>query len=297
MDPTKLSENLTTDISPSCGIQFGTQPADAAQGYVITSTDFDYFPGPGESVTVEILHNGTLDTAINTCDSDPDGVELSVNTFPGGASYALSGNTSCFVDGVASFPDLKISDGASGQAAGEYTLVATYDSLPESDPSDAFRIWDEFICPTEGAPAYDETGDLSTLVLTSKDLQCFGITASNTLGDDPGFGARRTDTWEVAKSNGDMFQGYLEFQWTLTGTDPIPWTQVIWEGLADYQPVELCNPGVSHTDELKYHDGAGGLFPSGQNMCLVDSDLSDVDGVYVQSEIIAYNADLGTSKR
>lgn len=289
----QLSRYLVTQIDPSCGIRFGTQPQDGAAGDVITGVDLD--PNATSRVTVELYNASGIDTSV-------DSGTVTLTRSSGPTSGVLSGATATFIDGVATFVDLKISDGATAQAAGEYVLQASYSSY--TAVSGTFTIYDDLICPDPGVQdaEYSESGPASSIALNSQDQGCFGITVDNELG---GFvGTRRTDTWEVVKSNGTEFKGYLTFDWTLTGTSPIPWTEVTWTesggAVVDYHPVQLCNPGVSHTDSTKYSEGPGGLFPAGEKMCLVDSDLGEAtiggSTVYVQHEIIAYNADLGSRK-
>ena len=289
----QLSRYLVTQIDPSCGIRFGTQPHDAAAGDVITGTDLD--PTASSRVTVEIYNASGVDTSV-------DSGTVTLTRSSGPTSGVLSGATATFLDGVATFSTLSIGNGATAQAAGDYALQASYSGFTAS--SDTFTIYDDLICPDPGVQdaEYSESGPASSIALNSQDQGCFGITVDNELG---GFvGTRRTDTWEVVKSNGTEFKGYLTFDWTLTGTSPIPWTEVTWTesggAVVDYHPVQLCNPGVSHTDSTKYSEGPGGLFPAGEKMCLVDSDLGEAtiggSTVYVQHEIIAYNADLGSRK-
>lgn len=286
----------TTLITVSCGIEFETQPQDAVQGQVITGTDFD--PTAGK-VTVIIKNGGAIDTTVNS-----GSVTLSVLAGTGSGTYVLTGETANFSAGRATFDTLTIADApgtGGGPAAGAYLLVASYaglsatsDSNPEADGNQPFTIYDAYVCGNE---AYDESSYLSTIRLDSREdpASCYGIIVDS--NSDGSFG---TEEWLVTKSGRSVFKGFLTFDWTVDATQPIPWTRVIWDGLSDYQPVLLCNPGIDHEDSATYHEGSGGLFPTDQKMCLVDSDLREVvlDGVptYVQREIIAYNADLGSRK-
>lgn len=284
--PAGVSHYLTTVIDPACGIRFGTQPQDASQGDVITGVDLD--PEVASRVTVEIFNGSGVDESV-----DSGTVTLTVKSGP--TTHVLAGNTASFSNGVATFTSLSVSDldpdDPDKQAAGTYVLTAGYNAF--SVDSSSFQIYDDLICPdlTIPDPEYSESNGASSIELQSTDSSCFGITVTDTT---TAFGAKRQDTWSVTKSGTTLFQGYLTFTWDLSGTDPIEWTQVTWDGLTGYKDVVLCNFGVDYTDPTKYNQTATGLFPSGEEMCLAGQTLDMSTGV--QTEVIAYDTDLGTRK-
>jgi hypothetical protein len=271
--PAVVSHWLVTTIQSSCGIRFGKQPNDAAQGDVITGTALD---PSGPNVTVEIFNGGGVDTSVDTG-------TVTLTTKSGSGPGVLSGDTATFTDGVATFSSLKISDGAQ-PAAGDYTLTATYAQF--SADSDPFTIFDDELCPgadyQESSTQYQSLGGLTITPLSTE--SCFGVTVTDTTTNSG------TEEWDVTKSGDATIKGYLDITWELPGTDPVTWTKVLWVGLTEFQDIQRCEPGT-FTDET-FTD----QFPPDQEICLVSSNLRQSGTTWVQDERYAVNTDMGLRK-
>ena len=94
----------TSTVTVGCGLNFTNQPADAYPGETISTVDFD---PSGSNVIVSKMIGGVVDTTFNGL------VTLAAT------SATISGNTATAVNGVATFPNLKISN------VGTYQLVAS----------------------------------------------------------------------------------------------------------------------------------------------------------------------------
>jgi hypothetical protein len=264
------------------GIRFveGHTPQDAVLNTRISSTDLD---PTGPDVQVEYVVGGVRDTSLDTTG---EALTLSYGTTPASPLVpgTLQGFTADFTDGLASFPSLTISDTEPFDAAGDYTLIATYSTYTTESPS--FRIFDALLCNgddyTEGAQA-----DSGQLTIASETTSCFGIIVNNFSGNT---GTGNVDEWSVIKSvaGGNFIQGTFAINWDLgDGTDPVPWTQVTWEGLAGvYHDVQLCIAG--QTGEAQ--------FPGTEQICLISSQLVQVGTHWEQHEMFAYNTDMGARK-
>jgi hypothetical protein len=262
------------------GIRFveGHTPHDAVLNTTITNTDLD---PTAEPVQVEYVVGGVRQ------DLDTGTVTLSFGTTPPPPLVPGTlppGNTATFTDGVASFPNLKISDTEPFDAAGDYTLIAGYSTYTTESPS--FRIFDALLCNgddyTEGAQS-----DSGQLAIASETTGCFGIIVNNFSGNT---GTGNVDEWSVIKSvaGGNFIQGTFAINWDLgDGTGPVPWTQVTWEGLAGvYHDVQLCIAGQTGAAQ----------FPGTEQICLVSSELVQVLTHWEQHEVFAYNTDMGARK-
>lgn len=268
------------------GIRFvdGHTPQDAVLNTTITNTDLEPGIPPAAPVQVEYVVGGVRQ------DLDTGTVTLSYGTTPPSPLVpgTLSGTTATFSNGVAEFGSLQISDTAPFDAAGDYTLVATYSSYTTESPS--FRIFDSLLC---GGGSYTEgaQGDAGQFQVTSQTQDCFGIIVNNFSGNT---GTGNVDQWSIIKSlaGGNFIQGVFDINWDLgDGTGPVPWTQVTWAGLNDvYHDVQLCNPGWTPSDPW------AARFPGTEQTCLIDSHLVDAGDHYEQQESFAYNTDWGAKK-
>jgi hypothetical protein len=114
-----------------CHLVFSGEPHDALTGQTITTTDFNI--PPGDSVRVE-----AQDEAGQRVTSFSEMVTLVITTssVPKGETVMLSGNSAMAFQGVATFPDLKISH------SGTFTLRADSSTAGSVD-STSFTIWDK----------------------------------------------------------------------------------------------------------------------------------------------------------
>ena len=300
-----LAQKSLTLSSVSCiHLQFvdGRGPHDAIQGQTITSTDLN--TPPGQAVQVALMANGTP-VDITT---SGDAVSLSISSFNGKAvpqdttaPGVLTGNTSDFTNGVASFPSLKISNASPTPptAGGDYQLKASYLSYP-SVASDTFQIFDALIC---GAGSGQEVTYTEDSQVTSGDVtiqtnnnDCFAIIVDN--NDLRQTGTGNIEEWSVTKSTTGVMKGTLTFNWDLgTSTTPVKWTQVTWDGLDGvYHDVQLCIPGVPF--DQQFPPAPPGSDYQTEEMCLLTSSIGpSEDGThYVQTEQVAYNTDYGGRK-
>jgi hypothetical protein len=264
------------------GIRFvsGHTPQDAVLNTTITNTDLEKEIPPAQPVQVEYVVGGVRQ------DLDTGTVTLSYGTTPPSpvVQGTLSGNTATFTNGVAEFGSLMISDTAPFDAAGDYTLVATYSPYTTTIPS--FRIFDSLLCNGDDYSESAQT-DAGQLTIASETPGCFGIIVNNFAGAT---GTGNVDEWSVIKSvaGGTFIQGTFAINWDLgSGTDPVPWTQVTWDGSGGaYHDVQLCVAGQT---------GAG-RFPAGEQICLLSSELVQNGTHWEQAELFAYNTDLGGRK-
>jgi hypothetical protein len=290
--------------SASCiHVQFvsGKGPHDAIQGQTITSTDLN--EPAGDPVQVELVAGGTRVDV--TTSGQP--VALSISSFngsavPPAAPGVLTGNTADFTNGLASFPDLKISNAATTPptAGGDYQLKASYLSYP-SIASDTFQIFDAQICgsgSSEGEETYTELSETTTqgqVTINTTNDDCFAIIVDNNDLRDPG--STNIEEWSVTKSTTTKMQGTLDFVWDLPGTTPVKWTQVTWDGLnGAYHDVQLCNPGVAVDDYDNLFPTIPGSTYGAEQMCLFSSALVNTASGWTQLETVAYNTDYGGRK-
>jgi hypothetical protein len=292
---TNPQRTLTLNSSSCIHLQFvsGRTPQDAVQGQVITNSDLN--TPAGQAVQVEIVAGGSR------VDVDSTGGAVSLSPNPSIPAGGLTGNTADFVDGLATFPSLKISNVGSTQVGGDYTLTPVYQSTP-STASPSFRIFDALICGAgsdEGAVNYEEDSqatDDGQVTINTTNNDCFAVIVDNTAGA-PGSG--NIEEWSVTKSTTSVMQGTLDFVWDLPGTTPVKWTQVTWAGAnpAPYHDVQLCNAGVAVNDYAN-------LFPTisptpsygAEQMCLFSSALVNTASGWTQLETIAYSTDYGGRK-
>ena len=295
--------NSTVQLqSASCiHLQFvsGKGPQDAIQGQTITSTDLN--EPAGDPVQVELVAGGTrVDVT-----TSGGAVSLSISSFngsavpPGSAPGVLAGNTADFTNGVASFPNLMISNAATTPptAGGDYRLKASYLSYP-SIASDPFQIFDAEICGSGSGEevTYTEDSEVTSgdVTIQTNNDDCFAIIVDNNDLRDPG--SKNIEEWSVTKSTTGVMTGTLTFNWDLgDNTTPVTWTQVTWDGLnGAYHDVQLCIPGVPFDQQFPTIDPPP-LYGAEQ-MCLVSSNLVQVGDHYVQHEVVAYNTDYGGRK-
>jgi hypothetical protein len=294
---TDPQRSLTLNSASCIHLQFvdGRTPQDAIQGKTITNTDLN--TPAGASVQVELVAGTTR------IDVDTSGKPVTLSPTPGVPAGGLAGNTADFVDGLATFPELKISNVGSTQVGGDYTLTPSYLSYPAT-ASPSFRIFDALICGAASGQAanYIEDSQATTdgqITINTTNDECFGVIVDNAPGA-PGSG--NIEDWSVTKSSaGLLMQGTLDFVWDLPGTTPVKWTQVTWgvvgtPSFVDYHDVQLCNPGVAV-------DNYANLFPTIPNspygpeqMCLFSSALVNTASGWTQLETIAYNTDYGGRK-
>lgn len=276
-------------LNESCaGIRFveGHTPQDAILNTTITNTDLepDFPPdGTAEPVQVEYVVGGVRQ------DLDTGTVTLSYGTtpLPPLVPGTLSGNTATFTDGLAAFPSLTISDTQPFDAAGDYTLRASYSGFTTDSPT--FRIFDALLCDgdsyTEDSASSTDSGQFT---IASESSDCFGIIVNNFSGNT---GTGNVDEWSAIKSaaGGTFIQGTFAINWDLgNGTTPVPWTQVTWDGSGGaYHDVQRCIAG--QTGEAQ--------FPGTEQICLLSSSLVQVGNHWEQQERFAYNTDLGARKR
>jgi hypothetical protein len=287
--------------SASCiHVQFvsGKGPHDAIQGQTITSTDLN--EPAGDPVQVELVAGGTRVDV--TTSGQP--VALSISSFngsavPPAAPGVLTGNTADFTNGLASFPDLKISNAATTPptAGGDYQLKASYLSYP-SIASDTFQIFDAQICGSGSGQevTYTEDSEVTSgdVTIQTNNDDCFAIIVDNNDLRDPG--STNIEEWSVTKSTTGVMTGTLTFNWDLgDNTTPVTWTQVTWDGLnGAYHDVQLCIPGVPF--DQQFPPAPPGSSYTTEEMCLVSSNLVQDGDHYVQHEVVAYNTDYGGRK-
>ena len=110
-----VTGNRTTPVAGQCGIAFGTAPADAAVGAVLTGNPFDQ---SGPPLTVTIV-DGSGSPAAGAS------VPVTVSLAPGSGLGPLTGTTSqVTTDGVATFADLRVG------SPGLYAIKAEIPGLP-----------------------------------------------------------------------------------------------------------------------------------------------------------------------
>jgi hypothetical protein len=283
------NSQLTTALSVSCKLQFvsGRQPANAVKATTITNTALN--SPAGSSVQVELLvsgvRSGFLDGQTVTLTKGGTGT----GTVSGGTALLGSGGS-----GVADFGTLSI------DLPGNYTLTAsmTASGVTSSNPSAQFTIFDAGLgCGVGGSNTYSESSQQLTqqgsLQITNATGTCVGVTVENSSLFDTGANTN-TEQWSVLKTGASNFKGTITYTWELPSVDPIPWTRVQWDGLANFVPLALCNPiwdGTPGGEPANWID----LFPTvggvQQQMCLVDQTLDVVNGVHVQRELVALNKD------
>jgi hypothetical protein len=290
---------LTLNSASCIHLQFvsGRTPQDAIQGEIITNSDLN--TPPGQAVQVELVA-GTTRVDVTT-----SGNAVTLSPTPGVPSGGLAGNTADLINGLATFPNLKISNVGTTQVGGDYTLTASYLSYP-SVASPSFRIFDALICgPSvqnpDGVPYTEDsqaTADGQVTINTTND-ECFGVIVDNAPGV-PGSG--NIEDWSVTKSSaGLLMQGTLDFVWDLPGTTPVKWTQVTWgvvgtPSFVDYHDVQLCNPGVAVDDYANLFPTIPGSTYGPEQMCLFSSALVNTATGWEQHETVAYSTDYGGRK-
>ena len=279
------NSQLTTTLSASCKLQFvgGREPQDAVKSTTITNTDLNY-PTPGDFVQVELLVGGVRSNALN-------GQSVTLTKGGTGTGTVLGSSADLAGDGVAEFGNLSI------DLPGDYTLTASTTSpgVTPSDPSPTFTIFDAGLgCGGANEGAYSEQSTVhpeGSIGLEKTSEGCLGVTVENSLVfNDPG--AINAEQWSVLKGGTNIFQGTITYSWELPGTTPIQWTQVSWNGLTPpgsdtvYVDLQRCNP-IPLPSPAEW----AALFPEvdgvQQQMCLLDQDLAVVNGVYVQTELVA----------
>ena len=296
---TDVQRTLTLNSASCIHLQFVSDrtPQDAIQGQTITNTDLN--TPAGASVQAELVAGTTR------IDVDTSGNAVTLSPTPGVPAGGLTGNTADLVDGLATFPNLKISNVGSTQVGGDYTLTPSYSTYP-STASPSFRIFDALICgpsaqDPDGVPYTEDsqaTADGQVTINTTND-ECFGVIVDNAPGA-PGSG--NIEDWSVTKSSaGLLMQGTLDFVWDLPSTTPVKWTQVTWgvvgtPSFVDYHDVQLCNPGVAVDDYANLFPTISGSTYGPEQMCLFSSALVNTATGWEQHETVAYSTDYGGRK-
>lgn len=158
---------LTTTVSGSCKLDWGTPPTSTKVNTLITGAPYD---PTGSKVTVRAVDgNDNTITSIN-------GPTVTLNQSHGSTSPAFSGTTETLVNGVATFTSFQ--SPATGTGFTFYASASGFISSPDSDPFNITLTGEP--CATTGCPVFNTPLNNDKQVDTSASGSSFTFLAIDT---------------------------------------------------------------------------------------------------------------------